>query len=76
MSNVEHGMSNFAAKDPSILIYQGTKRSDSILRHSAVRYSIFFGSFFNPATVVETANVTQFEISTNRVSYEGLGCLY
>ena len=34
------------------LLSKKTERSDSTLRHSAVRYSIFCGSQFNPSRLI------------------------
>jgi len=47
-----------------------TERSDSILRNSAVRYSIFCGSLFNPGLAIEAVDLIVMETSTHGVSYE------
>jgi hypothetical protein len=44
MSNVEYRRKEFYR----FLLIQKTEHSDSILHDSAVRYSIFCGSLFNP----------------------------
>jgi hypothetical protein len=45
ITNIEQGITNIEVKYS--IFFKRTERSDSSLRHSAVRYSIFCGSLFN-----------------------------
>jgi hypothetical protein len=53
-----------------LLWIQKTKRSDSTLRNSAVRYSIFCGSLFAPGQANEAVDLIHMKTSDCEASYK------
>jgi len=69
--NIEHRTLNVQHRIMySVNFIKKTERSDTILRHSAVRHSIFCGSLFKPDPAIETVDLIQIDTSIYGVSYE------
>jgi hypothetical protein len=52
------------------LFYGKIERSETILRYSAVRYSIFYGSLLNRGPAIEAADLIKVETFTCGASYK------